>query len=171
MISTWLGTDATTVWLVLVSAIAILLTTVLLVRIVGLRSFSKMSTFDFAVTVAVGSVIASVSASATSLANGALALAALLGTQAAIASLRRRTSLERLIDNTPLMLMRDGEFIQPNLTRSRVTEADVIAKLREANCLRLRDCHAVVLETTGDISVLHGDVPPDERLLNGVRGA
>ena len=48
-----------------------------------------------------------------------------------------------------------------------------MAKLREANVTRFEQIHAVIAETTGDISVLHG--PPDETLdtglLDGVIGA
>jgi uncharacterized membrane protein YcaP (DUF421 family) len=51
-----------------------------------------------------------------------------------------------------------------------VTPADVRASLRQANVLDPADVKAVVLETTGDISVVHG---PDlsEALLEGVIGA
>jgi uncharacterized membrane protein YcaP (DUF421 family) len=48
-----------------------------------------------------------------------------------------------------------------------------MAKLREANVTRFEQIHAVIAETTGDISVLHG--PPEETLetglLDGVIGA
>ena len=50
----------------------------------------------------------------------------------------------------------------------RVEEDDLIAKLREANVCDLSDVRAVVLETTGDITVLHGS-RLQERLLNGVQ--
>ena len=52
-----------------------------------------------------------------------------------------------------------------------MTRSDVLAKLREANVLAMTDVRAVVLETTGDISVLHGDAQVDDILLAGVRGA
>lgn len=48
--------------LVVLSSLAILIAVVAFVRIIGLRSFSKMSSFDFAVTVAMGSLLASVAA-------------------------------------------------------------------------------------------------------------
>lgn len=43
----------------------------------------------------------------------------------------------------------------------------MIAKLRENNVSRLEDVRAVVLETPGDISVLHGEAL-DDILLDGV---
>lgn len=51
---------------------------------------------------------------------------------------------------------------------------DVYAKLREANVLSLDQVRCVVLETTGDISVMHGDPdgpPISGELLQGVVGA
>ena len=50
------------------------------------------------------------------------------------------------------------------------THADLVAKLREANVLDFSSVRAVVFEATGDISVLHGEGPLDERLLAGVQG-
>ena len=171
MIENWLSTSWTEVWLVVVSAIAIVLTLVAVIRVVGLRSLSKMSTFDFAVTIALGSVLGGVAASSTSLLDGMIAVVALLATQTTIALLRQRTSAGEIVDNTPMLLMRDGEFIDDALRHTRVTRSDVFAKLREANAIRLDQVHAVVLESTGDVSVLHGDGPLDHLLLDGVRGA
>ena len=47
-----------------------------------------------------------------------------------------------------------------------------MAKLREANVFELSEVKAVVLETTGDISVLHSDSKKkiEDCLLEGVKG-
>jgi uncharacterized membrane protein YcaP (DUF421 family) len=71
------------------------------------------------------------------------------------------------MQNAPVFLMRDGQFCEDALDTTRVAKSDVIAKLREANALDLDKVHAVVLETTGDVSVLHGD-RLDERLIENV---
>ncbi|MDW3212587.1 MAG: DUF421 domain-containing protein [Ilumatobacteraceae bacterium] len=171
MIENWLSTSWTEVWLVTVSAVAIVLTLVAVIRVVGLRALSKMSSFDFAVTIALGSVLGGVAASSTSLLNGMIAVGVLLATQTAIALVRQHTSVGKAVDNTPMLLMRDGEFIDEALRHTRVTRSDVAAKLREANAIRLDQVRAVVLESTGDVTVLHGDGPIDDLLLDGVRGA
>ncbi len=170
MVADWLWTSWTQAGLVVLSALIMVPVLIAIIRTMGLRSLSKMSSFDFAVTVAIGSVMASSVATTTPVANGALAVGALLVVQAAIATLRRRSrSFENLVDNTPSLLMRDGEFIEDALSHCRVTKSDVVAKLREANVLRLTEVRAVILETTGDISVLHGEAPLDDILLDGVR--
>lgn len=169
MIENWLTTTWTEVWLIALSALVMVAFLIATIRIVGLRSLSKMSSFDFAVTVALGSVLATVVVSSTSLANGALAIAALLAVQAMVSIGRQRWKLSRLVDNRPLMLMRDGRFHDDALRVGRVTHDDVRAKLREANVTDLAQVLAVVLETTGDVSVLHGDGPLDEMMLEEVR--
>jgi uncharacterized membrane protein YcaP (DUF421 family) len=167
----WLWTDWTQVWLVVVSALAIFAAVITYTRIAGLRSFSKMSSFDFASTVAVGSLMATVAITEASLANGLIGLATIYGAQLLVASLRRRTRVASAVDNTPVLLMAGDRLLEDNLRHARVTQSDVWAKLREANVTHLDQVLAVVLETTGDISVLHGPGPLEPALLEQVKGS
>lgn len=170
MISERLGSSWTEIWLVALSTTVVFASVITYVRIVGLRSFAKMSSFDFAMTVAVGSLMASTAASSSvSLVNGLVALAVLFATQVVIALGRRRGSLEKVIDNQPIVLMIGNRYLDENLHRTRVTQHDIRAKLRENNITDMGSLHAVVLETTGNISVLHGDGGVDPSLLEGVR--
>ncbi len=144
---------------------------VICVRVIGLRAFSKMTSFDFVTTIAIGSVLAGCVQATdwSALLQALVAIAALLGIQYAVSRARTHSDdFEGAIDNTPTLLMRDGEFQKTELARTRTTRSDVIAKLREANVLHLNEVRAVVLETTGDISVLHGKTL-DDVLLDGVR--
>lgn len=154
----------------MLSGVVMVLIVVAIVRIAGLRSFSKMSSFDFAVTVAVGSILGSVVASGSPIAQGALAVASLLAVQWGISQFRRRSFGSKFVDNRPLLLVRDGRFIDEALTKARVTRSDVYAKLRQSNVHRMEEVIAVVLETTGDVSVIHGDGTLDAELYDNVRG-
>jgi uncharacterized membrane protein YcaP (DUF421 family) len=127
-----------------IAAAAIYVAVVAATRVAGLRSFAKMSAFDFAMTVAIGSLIASAAA-------GQAPLAAVV------------------VDNTPLLLMDGDRILHDNLVAARITLDDLHGKLREANVLSYGQIRAVVFETTGDVSVLHGDRALDEDLLHGVR--
>lgn len=139
-----------------INAIGIYIAVILLTRIVGKRSFSKMSSFDFAMTVAIGSIIAStVLSSSVSLVDGAVGLIMVYVLQISAAFLRRFRFFSNIIDNTPLLLMDGSDILVNNLKKARVTEGDLRAKLREANVINLSQVQAVVFETTGDISVLH----------------
>lgn len=172
MIERWLGTSWTEVCLVVVSTIGVFVMVIAYVRISGLRSFSKMSSFDFATTIATGSIMASVAVSpSVTLANGLIGLGALFAVQYLIARLRQVASLGKVVDNRPVLLMDGDQFLHDNLRSTQVMVSDVKAKLREANVLDYSSVRAVVLETTGDISVLHGAGILDPDLLDGVRGA
>ncbi|MEL6924587.1 MAG: YetF domain-containing protein, partial [Bacteroidota bacterium] len=156
------------------ASICIFIIVIALTRIIGLRAFAKFTTFDFAFTVAVGSVISSTLTSSTSIVYGTVIIFNLLLLTAVVAWLQRRSSqIEQLVTNEPLLLM-DGHYIlEDNLTAARVSRAQLMAKLREANVVRLDQVLAVVLETTGDISVLHQGsdktVTLEDCLLDGVR--
>jgi len=156
-----------------VLAVLAMLWIVALTRIVGLRSFSKMTTFDFVMTVATGSLLAG-AAQATewsAFIQALIAMTGLFATQYTIARLRRASSgFADLVQNTPVVLMRDGVIDEAALAQTRVTRADLTAKLREANVSDFGEVRAVVLETTGDLSVLHGQ-PVTPRILDGTRRA
>lgn len=148
-----------------------LLWVVVLVRIVGLRSFSKMTAFDFVATVAMGSLLAgaATAGSWTAYLQAVLAMVFLLVVQWALALARIRSDrLRRAIANTPILLMENGRFCEEALHQTRVAREDVLAKIRGANALKLEDVRAVVLENTGDISILHG-ASVDPAVLEGVK--
>ncbi|MGF1459713.1 MAG: DUF421 domain-containing protein [Leptolyngbyaceae cyanobacterium] len=144
---------------------------VMLVRVNGLRSFSKMTNFDFVMTVAVGSLLAGAgqSTSWTAFAQTLAAMTSLFLVQYLTARLRKASNtFATLVQNQPVVLMRDGKIFDEALVKTRVERSDLIAKLREANVLDFSEVRAVILETTGDISVLHGDQCVEE-LLQGTQ--
>lgn len=116
---------------------AALLWVLVLSRVVGLGSFSKMTAFDFVATIATGSLLA------------------VFAVQFVVAWLRQGfDGFRRAVDNRPHVLMWDGVIDEAALRHTRVARADVLAKLRDADAGRLNAVRAVVLEATGDISVL-----------------
>ena len=142
---------------IILTAIVIYMALVILTRISGKRSFSKMSSFDFAMTVSIGSILATVIVSkSVSLQYGIIGLVLIYSLQMIVAAARHYKPIRNLVDNKPTLLMQNGKLIAANLKKCKVTESDVKAKLREANVIQLSEVKAVVFESTGDISVLHG---------------
>jgi len=142
-----------------------------LVRLVGLRSFSKMTSFDFVVTVATGTLLASAAQASqwASFTQTLLVILTLFALQYLLSRFRFKSEpLSEALSNTPVLLIREGTILDDVLQSRRVSRTDLFAKLREANVACLDDVHAAVLETTGDVSVLHGN-DFDDRLLEGVR--
>ena len=171
----WLTTSWTAILMVIISSIGIYAAVILFTRLSGLRSFSKMSSFDFAMTVAVGSLIATaIIAKDPPLFQAIVALGALYVLQIGIAKLRGISPLiDNLVDNQPILLMKGAQILDENLKITKVTPDDLRAKLREANVTDFNQIKAVVLETTGDISVLHttdSSQELDDNLLSNVRG-
>lgn len=73
----WFEASWTSIIAILLTALGIYAAIILFTRIAGKRSFSKMSSFDFAMTVAVGSILATTILSASvSLIQGIVGLAA-----------------------------------------------------------------------------------------------
>ena len=167
---TRLGAPWAVLGTIVVSAVGVYVAVIVLTRIAGLRSLAKMSSFDFAATVAVGSTVASTALGSTPLANGVVALAMLYGLQYLIATLRRRNVFRGAVDNEPMLLMVEGEIVEGNLRHARVSREELWAQLRLSGVQRREQVRAVILETTGDMSVLTGEGSIDEELLRGVRG-
>jgi uncharacterized membrane protein YcaP (DUF421 family) len=159
--------------MVVVSAVGIYVSLMILTRIAGLRSFAKLSSFDFAITVAIGSLVASTLLTPDPpLLQAVVGLASLYGIQMLVAFLRQRSAAARsTMDNAPLLLMDGSRILRDNLRSAGLTRDDLRSKLREANVLRMEEIRAVVMESTGDVSVLHGDPDGPELepgLLEGV---
>ena len=171
----WISDIWSSILTIIVATTGIYVALIVFTRIAGLRSFSKMSSFDFAITVAFGSIIAgTVLAKDPPLFQAVVGLGVLFIIQMVVASLRGSSTLmSKLVDNEPLLLMKGTEILDENLKKAKVTHADLRAKLREANATQLSQIHAVVMEATGDIAVLHNDDPDhklDDEILQGVRG-
>lgn len=156
---------------IVLSALGIYVTVIVMTRICGKRSFSKMSSFDYAMTVAIGSIIATTVLSSTvSMFEGIAGIVTVFILQVVAALARRNKKIRSMMDNSPLLLMDGATVLQDNLRKARVTEGDLRSKLREANVTEISQIKAVVFETTGDISVLHksGDEALDIWLLKDV---
>lgn len=68
-----------------------------------------------------------------------------------------------------LLLLMDGPLVlHENLKKVSGSEDEVRAKLREAGVATGASVQAVVMETTGEISVLHGGPAPDAWLMEDV---
>jgi uncharacterized membrane protein YcaP (DUF421 family) len=146
-----------TALVVIVSVLGIFSAIILLTRIFGLRTFAKMSSFDFASTIAIGSILAAIVINKDqSILKGAIALTTIIGFQYIFSLATRRLGwFNKLMTNKPKLLMKNGEILHGQLKKCNVSIGDLMAKLREANVHKLSEVQAVILESTGDISVLH----------------
>lgn len=146
---------------------------VLLLRVTGKRTLSKMNAFDLVVTVALGSTLATILLDKNvTLAQGVLALALLAGLQFAVSwsSVRARW-VRRFVTGEPSLLVRRGELLRDAMRRTRITEDEVRAAVRGAGLKAMEDAEAVVLETDGSISVVRAGSAGPASTLRNVQGA
>lgn len=129
---------------------------VLMLRVSGKRTLSKMNAFDFVVTVALGSTLATVFLSKdVALAEGLVALALLIGLQWAVAWLAARSATWRkLIKSEPRLLALRGAINDTALRAERISPEEVYSAVRSAGHGSLSEVEAVVLETDGSFSVI-----------------
>ncbi|MDN6123724.1 MAG: DUF421 domain-containing protein [Brevibacterium sp.] len=169
-----LGTTWQTLVVVVISTVGNYLALILFSRVAGLRSFSQMTNFDMAATVGIGSMLATTAlSSSTPLLVGVVGLAVLFAVQWVVSRLRRHRGPERLVDNSPLVLMSGADVLSEHLTIAAMTRSDLRSKLRLAGVTRYDQVGAVVLEVTGEVSVLvkgPDDPPMDPDLFASVRG-
>lgn len=128
----------------------------LVLRVSGKRTLSQLNAFDFVVTVALGSTLATVLLSSeVSWAEGVVALALLATLQFAIAwATTRWQPLRKVITSSPQVLLRDGAIDAAALRTARLSEAEVRQAVRSSGVGDLAEVAVVVLETNGSISVI-----------------
>lgn len=129
---------------------------VAILRVSGKRTLSKFNAFDFVVTVALGSTLATILLSKeVALVEGVTALALLVLLQAIITWLSVRSSrFQAVVKSEPTLLLRDGLLLQDAMRRQRVTREELVAALRSEGVDDLAAAAAVILETDGTISVI-----------------
>ncbi len=145
---------------------------ILFTRIVGLRSFSKLSSYDLAMTVGIGSILAStVLSKSTSLLQGVFAIGMLFMLQALLSIMRRKFKpFKALIDNQPIILMSNGEYLWDNLKEAKLSTNDIKQILRQNGIKSKSEVFAVIMETTANMSVIkNSDISPDWSLFDDIR--
>jgi uncharacterized membrane protein YcaP (DUF421 family) len=148
---------------------------IFMLRISGKRTLSQMKEFDFIVTVALGSTLATVLLSKdVTLASGTLAMALLILLQyiLATASVYSRR-FAKFITSEPTLIFYEGEFMDRALKKERVTEDEVRSALRSQQISSLKEVKAVVMESNGQLSVLRNGSTEDQgsSLYNVQKGA
>ncbi len=145
---------------------------VVMLRVSGKRTLSKLNAFDFIVTVALGSTLATVLLDdSITLSEGATAFALLIGLQYLVTwtSVRKRW-VKRLVTGEPELVAYQGRLLPDAMRRTRVTEDEVRAALRNSGHAGFDDVEAVVLETDGVFSVVGKSEGGGRSAIEGLRG-
>lgn len=145
---------------------------VVLVRALGQRILSGMSSYDLAAVIAFGGVIARAAlGEAPRLGGGVVALVTLVLLQALSGVIRRSRCGSLILVNRPVLLMVGSRVIAKNMSRCHVSRPELNSRLRLAGVSHPEQVGAVVFEPSGALSVVRADQPIDLELFEGVIGA
>jgi uncharacterized membrane protein YcaP (DUF421 family) len=144
---------------VLVVGVLAYISLVLLLRLMGKRTLSKMNAFDWIVTVAIGSMLANILLNHdVPLLEGITGIGLLVLLQFAITWLSVRVpAFASLIKAQPALLYYRGRYLEDALRRERVLEVEVKAAVRAQGQADMGSVLAVVLETDGSFTVIPQD--------------
>lgn len=129
---------------------------VLILRVTGTRTLSKLNAFDFVVTIALGSTLSALLLdSSVSWSEGVFALALLIGLQYGVTWLQVRSRLvNQLVKGEPTLLVHNGVLLERAMARARISEDEIRAALREHGITRITSAAAVVLESDGSLTAI-----------------
>jgi uncharacterized membrane protein YcaP (DUF421 family) len=145
---------------------------VVLLRVSGKRTLAKLNAFDWVVSVAFGSTLATILLNTDiSWSEGAVALVLLAALQFVVA--RTTTWLpggRSLVTSRPTLLLNDGRPIPEALDRQRITMSELRQAVRATGFGDMSSVAAVVLETDGSMSVISTQQSGNRSALEGVSG-
>lgn len=143
---------------------------VLLLRVSGKRTLSKMNAFDFAVTVALGSTLATILLSKdVALAEGVTAFCILILMQFIVAWLSVRSKWVRgLVKSDPTLLFYKGEMLRDAMQCERITRSEIEAAIRAQGIASFEGVEAVVLETDGSLTVMNASTNQTDAVLQSL---
>lgn len=129
---------------------------VVILRVTGNRTLSQMNSFDFIITLAMGSTFAStILQKDVAFFDGLLALFLLVMLQFFITKLSVKFSgISKLIKTEPRLLYHNGQFLDKSMKKARVSKEEIEAATRQQGLTTVAQVEAAVLESNGKISVI-----------------
>jgi uncharacterized membrane protein YcaP (DUF421 family) len=137
-------------------AIVVFFFIVVLTRVIGRRELSSLEPFDLILLVVLGDTVQQgLTQDDYSLTGALVAISIIAVLQVALSYANFRfPRLRPLINGEPIVVVQDGELIQPNLKRERLTRDDVMEAARQQQIESLDKVQWAVLETSGNISFI-----------------
>ncbi|ACK69760.1 protein of unknown function DUF421 [Gloeothece citriformis PCC 7424] len=129
---------------------------VILLRVSGKRTLSRMNAFDFVITVALGSTFGRlITAKTVSLAESITAFFLLIFLQYLVSWLTVRSSrFKQIVTASPSLLYFRGQFLDKTMKQQRVTQPELLAIVRQNRIGSLEDVEAIVMESAGTFAVI-----------------
>lgn len=129
---------------------------IIMARILGRKALSQMTFFDFAVVITFGSVAANIGIGQDNSFHIAVTVLITFGLLGLLSGFLHIKSFRfrKLINSEPIVIIKNGEIIDVNMRRGRVTINELNSMLRDKNIFNITDVNYAVLENSGTLSVL-----------------
>lgn len=136
-------------------ATAVYVVVLLMTRLSGKRSVGQTTPFDVLVIVLLGTAVQnSLIGDDTSLLGGLILAATLLSLNWLVGYVTARWKrFDRMVEGTPVVLVRNGEVYWRQLRRCNVSPADLDVAMRTSDCRDHAEIDLAMLETSGAITV------------------
>lgn len=159
-------------WRIFVSCLIAYAALIFWLRVSGKRTLSKWNAFDFIVTIALGSILATVILSKnTPIVEGVFAAVLLIAFQFIITFLGSRIDLvDKIIKAEPTLLYYKGSYRKEVMKQQRVSKSEILSAIRASSIGSLDKVEAVVLETDGEFSVIETSDGGNNSTLQDVEG-
>jgi uncharacterized membrane protein YcaP (DUF421 family) len=140
----------------IIRTVVVFLLIFLLTRVIGRRELGSLEPFDLILMVVIGDLVQQgVTQSDYSLTGVVLVISTLCLMTVSFSFLSFKfPKLRPVLDGEPLVLLEDGQVIEGNLRRERLTLEELAAEARLQQIGQLSDVRFAVLETNGNISFI-----------------
>ena len=138
-----------------VRTIILYLALIISVRLMGKRQVGQMEPSEFVVTMLVANLASiPMQDEGIPLFSGLVPILTVLGVELVLAGLTLKSILvRRLLCGKPVILIENGNILQSNLRKTRVTMDELAGHLREKDVLDISSVQFAILETNGNLSV------------------
>ena len=128
----------------------------LLTRVVGRRELNSLEPFDLIMLVVIGDLVQQGVTQSDYSVTGAFIVIGVIALLTVFLSFLdfKFPRIRPWLGGEPLILVEDGEVIQRNLRRERLTVEELAAEARLQQIAQLSDVRFAVLETNGNISFI-----------------
>ena len=125
------------------------------IRLMGKRQIGQMEPSEFVVTMLVANLAAiPMQDGGIPLFSGFVPIVTVLGIELVLSFLSLRSiRLRKLLCGKPVILIENGNILQKNLQKTRITLDELTGHLREKDVLDLQSVQYAILETNGNLSV------------------
>jgi uncharacterized membrane protein YcaP (DUF421 family) len=128
----------------------------LLTRIVGRRELNTLEPFDLILLVTIGDLVQQGVTQNDFSVTGLMLAVGTIGVLTVVFSYLpwRFQGLRPILEGEPVILIQDGNVIEKNLKRNRLTQEEVAAEARSQQIASFDEVRWAVLETNGQISFI-----------------